>query len=285
MDKDFKLDDIEHERKYKEIESDLFRKTSPVSSPRAVIMGGQPGSGKSKLLEASKQLFPDGNAVVINGDELRQYHPQSNEIFKLDDKRYAERTDADSRIWTKRVFDKAIETQRNIIFESTMREAGPISETIKRLRDLGYEITVKVVATHERMSKTSIYMRYEQQKHDKGYGRFTSQDSHDAGYEGMPKTVDQIDKNKLVDRLEIYNRSGDQLFSKSLKNGYWDRDESAAKVIEDERHREPTDREIADLRTDWHRILERMEERNAPLKELEQARSCRRKIERDLALN
>lgn len=283
MDRHFKLDANKHEQIYRKIESRLFQETRSSLYPRAVIMGGQPGSGKSKLLEASREEFPDGNVVVINGDELREYHPQSNEIFKLDDKRYAERTDADSRVWTKRVFDKAIETRRNIIFESTMREAEPISETMKRLRDEGYQLTAKVVATHERISKTSIYMRYEQQKHDKGYGRFTSQESHDAGYVGMPKTVDHIDKNKLVDRLEVYNRSGDVLFSKTLKDGQWDRDEYAAKLVETERHREPTDKEIADLRTDWHRILEHMEERNAPLKELEQARSVRLGIERDLA--
>ncbi len=283
MDKDFKLDVDKHEQIYQKIESRLFQETRTSLHPHVVIMGGQPGSGKSKLLEASRELFSDGNVVVINGDELREYHPQSNEIFKLDDKRYAERTDADSRVWTKRVFDRAIETKRNIIFESTMREAGPISETMKRLRDEGYELTAKVVATHERMSKTGIYMRYEQQKHDKGYGRFTPQDSHDAGYEGMPKTVEHIDKNKLVDRLEVYNRAGERLFSKFLKDGQWDRDESAAKVIEEERQRVPTDKEIADLRTDWQTILERMDERKAPLKELEQARSVRQKIERDLA--
>lgn len=283
MDRHFKLDANKHEQIYQKIESRLFQETRSSLRPRAVIMGGQPGSGKSKLLEASREVFPDGNVVVINGDELREYHPQSPEIFKLDDKRYAERTDADSRVWTKRVFDKAIETKRNIIFESTMREAEPISETMKRLRDEGYELTAKVVATHERISKTSIYMRYEQQKYDKGYGRFTSQDSHDAGYVGMPKTVDHIDKNKLVDCLEVYNRSGVLLFSKTLKEGQWDRDEYAAKIVETERHRAPTDKEIADLRADWHRILNHMEERNAPLKELEQARSVRQGIERDLA--
>lgn len=282
MDQSFKLDEKEHERKYKEIESDLFRGTHPAAHPRVVIMGGQPGSGKSKLLETSKKLFPDGNVVVINGDDLREYHTKSEEIFRLDDKRYAERTDADSRVWTKRVFDRAIETKRNIIFESTMREAGPISDTMKRLRDEGYHLTAKVVATHERMSKTGVYLRYETQKFDKGYGRFTPQSSHDAGYEGMPKTVDHIEQNKLIDRLEVYNRDGHLLWDNDLKGNEWQKKPSAREVIETEREREPTEKELRGLRADWDKIDELMQTRQAPLREIKEAKAVRQGIERGL---
>jgi Zeta toxin len=283
MDQEFKLDEKKHEQIYRKIENDLFQETCPVLNPRIFITGGQPGSGKSKLLEETRKEFPDRNVVVINGDELRQYHPRSNEIFKLDDKRYSERTDADSRVWTKRIFDRAIETQRNIAFESTMRDAGPISDTMNRLRKEGYYLTTKVVATHVRMSETGILKRYEEQKADKGYGRFTHASSHDAGYEGMPKTVDYIEQNKLVDRLEVYNRDGNLLLDKELKAGEWNRQERAADVIEAERLREPTQRELDIMRADWQRIYDLMNDRKAPLKELEHARSVHQKIERELS--
>ena len=113
MDESFKLSEADHEKYYKDIEADLLAYSQSVPHPRVVITGGQPGSGKSKLLEQSKKDFPDGNVVVINGDDLREYHPRAEEIFKLDDKRFAERTDPDSREWTKRLFDQAIETRRN----------------------------------------------------------------------------------------------------------------------------------------------------------------------------
>lgn len=280
MDQDFKLDEKTHEQTYRIIEKNLFQNTHSAAHPRVVIMGGQPGSGKSKLLEASRELFPDGNVVVINGDELRAHHPKSNEIFKLDDKRYAERTDADTRVWTKRAFDRAIETKRNIIFESTMREAGPISDTMKRLRNEGYHLTAKVVATHERMSKTGVYLRYETQKFDKGYGRFTPQTSHDAGYDGMPKTVDYIEQNKLVDRLEVYNRDGSLLWGNELKGTEWEKEPNAHKVIEAERGREPTEKELRGLRADWDKIDELMQTRKAPLREIKEAKAIRQDIER-----
>ena len=65
MDQRFKLEDREHEAIYAEIEFYAFDGTSPVENPRVIITGGQPGSGKSKLLEASKQDLPDGNVVVL----------------------------------------------------------------------------------------------------------------------------------------------------------------------------------------------------------------------------
>jgi hypothetical protein len=282
MGESFKLSEQEHERIYQELEADLLRKTEPALHPQVIITGGQPGSGKSKLLEKSREDFPNGNVVVINGDDLRNFHPSRREIFKLDDKRFAERTDPDSRLWTKRLFDKAIETKRNIIFESTMREAGPISETMQRLRDDGYHITAKVVATHERMSTTGIFARYEEQKSQKGSGRWSELSSHDAGYAGMPKTVEHIENNKLVDRLEVYARSGELLSRNELTNGQWAKEPNAVKVIEAERERKPTDKEIDAFRSDWQQIYHLMDERKAPLREIEQARSVYQELERGL---
>lgn len=282
MSKDFTLDAKEHERKYQEIERDLFEGTHPASHPCVVIMGGQPGSGKSRLLEASRDLFLDNSVVVINGDELRQYHPHSNEILKLDDRLYAERTDQDSRIWTKRAFDRAIETNRNIVFESTLRESGPISETMLRLREEKYRLVVRIVATHERTSVTSILKRYEEQKAVKGFGRWSELSSHDAGYVGMPKTVEYIEKNAMVDRLEVHNRDGALLFFKELQNGIWNRPEFATEVIAQERMRVPSEFEVTRLRADWQKIFQLMELRNASLKDRQQALGIQQKVEQSL---
>lgn len=53
-------------------------------------------------------------------------------------------------------------------------------------------ITVKIVATNERFSKTGIFRRYEEQKAAKGYGRFSEISSHDAAYTGMLITIDAL---------------------------------------------------------------------------------------------
>ncbi len=137
MDETYKLKRALHEKIYEAIEKEVLGDSTAVDHPRVVITGGQPGSGKSSLLERSKADFADGNVVVINGDELRSFHPRVIEILRLDERRFAELTDPDVRAWTKKLFDRAIQLKRNIIFESTMREAAPILQTMTRLRKQG----------------------------------------------------------------------------------------------------------------------------------------------------
>lgn len=282
MAENWKLDDDQHVRIYRRIERESFGDSAPVENPQVVITGGQPGSGKSKLLEQARELFSDGNVVVINGDDLRNFHPHAREILKHDDRKFAERTDPDSREWTKKLFERAIETKRNIVFESTMREAGPISKTMKLLRESGYHLTARVVATNERYSITGIFRRYDEQKAAKGYGRWSELSSHDAGYVGMPKTVEYIEKQGLVDRLEVYSRSGDLLYANDYVNGEWQKSANALEAIVAERERKPTESEKDNFRSDWKRIYGLMEYRNAPLNDFERARSVFGRLESGL---
>lgn len=269
MDETFKLANDEHEWGYDRIEKFAFENTRPAKNPRIIILGGQPGSGKSLLLTDARKEFLDGNVVVINGDDLRNDHPKADEILKLDDKLFAERTDPDSRIWTKRLFDKAITTRRNIVFESTMREVEPLRQTMQNLREHGYHITARVIATHERFSLTGIYYRYEIQKAEKKYGRYTSKASHDAGFVGMPKTVKQIETNKLVDVLEVYSRSREIIYENVLMQNEWRDSPKAVNAIESERLRQPSHFEIEQLEFDWKYIHKQMLDRHAPSLEID----------------
>jgi len=100
-DRQFPLTAAKHAAIYRKIEDHHFSGTTPQDKPRAIILGGQPDAGKSGLLEASKQDFPGGNVVAINGDELRYYHPQYREIQKADERHFAELTDPHARKWRK----------------------------------------------------------------------------------------------------------------------------------------------------------------------------------------
>jgi hypothetical protein len=163
-----------------------------------------------------------------------------------------------------------------------MRESGPISETMLRLRKEKYHLLVRVVATHERTSITSILKRYEEQKAVKGYGRWSELSSHDAGYVGMPKTVEYIEKNAIVDRLEVYSRDGVLLFFKEMQNGTWIQPELATEVIAQERMRKPSQFEVTRLRADWQKIFQLMDQRNASLKERQQASDIHQKVKQSL---
>ena len=48
---------------------------APTSTPRAILLGGQSGAGKTTLHQICKRKL-DGNAIIINGDEFRSSHPR-----------------------------------------------------------------------------------------------------------------------------------------------------------------------------------------------------------------
>ncbi len=78
----YKLDEKTHNETLEELKNKLYSGKTPVANPQIVILGGQPGAGKSKIITLSEnQFFKDGNVVVINGDDFRHYHPKAEEIF------------------------------------------------------------------------------------------------------------------------------------------------------------------------------------------------------------
>lgn len=103
----YKLNREVHDEILCEIRKNTFENKSPVDYPKIVILGGQPGAGKSKIITLSEnELFKDGNVVEINGDDIRRYHPKAEEIFKNHDKLFAKLTDPDVREWTRKSLKK-----------------------------------------------------------------------------------------------------------------------------------------------------------------------------------
>ena len=202
----YKLNEEAHQRIFKKIVRNYFRKKFPVNNCKAIILGGQPASGKSGLIELSEKLFLDNNVIKINGDELRKYHPYHKKIYEMHDKDFAKLTDPDVRRWTKNLFDIAIQKKYNIIFEGTMR-TNQIYHTIKNLKLNGYNVFIKALAVNELKSRSGIYQRYIKQIKSTEYARFTEQSIHDAAYTGMLETLKQIEEEKLYDELKIYQTS------------------------------------------------------------------------------
>ena len=70
---------------------------SSAKAPRVVIVGGQPGAGKTAgILDARRQLNATGEgAAFINGDELRPYPPRYEQLVARDNATAADKTGTD----------------------------------------------------------------------------------------------------------------------------------------------------------------------------------------------
>lgn len=123
MDSSFQLNQSEHDRIFsKVIEPTSFLGTSPSESPKMIIVAAQTGAGKNKIVELSVKEFDDRNAVKVNTDDLRAYHPRFDEIVMLDDKRSAERTHQDASEWKNKLLTRCLETKRNVVMEGVFKD-------------------------------------------------------------------------------------------------------------------------------------------------------------------
>jgi hypothetical protein len=127
--------------------------------------------------------------------------------MNLSDERIA-LTHEDASEWNRKLLDKCISTKRNILLERVFKDAQKLRGILQRLRAEGYVIKFCVVAVHERYSVWGIHERYERERVERGHGRFVPIDYHTECYQRLLDSVDMIEAESAVDRLEIFNRGG-----------------------------------------------------------------------------
>jgi 2-phosphoglycerate kinase len=79
---DHRLQPADHEAIYfNHIRFDHLDHVVPSDHPRAIILGGQSGAGKSSVANAAvRELGGDMAVVRIDTDEIRSYHPSYREL-------------------------------------------------------------------------------------------------------------------------------------------------------------------------------------------------------------
>ncbi len=202
----YKLTKEEHDELYNIIKRTLTSHAYPVDDPIAVIVGAQTGAGKTGILSYSQKMFEDDNVVIINSDEIKPFHPQSEEIAKKYPDLYTKITDQESNTWTSRLFEEVRKEGYNLIFEGTMKNTRIADESISELKKLNYTVIVRGLSVCDLQSRLSIFERYVAQVRSKGWGRLVVAEHHNQTYNGMPETIEYIEKNGYYDIIEIFKR-------------------------------------------------------------------------------
>ena len=98
---------------------DFYKNIPSKDSPTGIILGGQPGSGKSAY--ARSILMNNSDFVFINEDDLREYHPNYYYYLRRDDKNAADLTQQVVNYWIEKLIIFCIDKKLNLITEGTMR--------------------------------------------------------------------------------------------------------------------------------------------------------------------
>ena len=114
--------------------------------PRMILLGGQPGAGKTAVLIASHvELDEAGTTIRIVGDDLRSYHPQFRAFQQQDPETASQFTQLDAGRWTEQLLAAAVDRKVNIVFETTMRTPENVARVIGMARAGGYDIEARAL--------------------------------------------------------------------------------------------------------------------------------------------
>ena len=208
------------ERIYQKFRKQGLESTSAQEHPRAILLGGQPGSGKSSLLTAiGKELADKGGAVVIDPDILREDDPLFIEQSQTDPIHAGDRSHEQASTLAKRLTAAMVSERRNLIIDGTMGNPESVRKKIQLLRRYGYTTDAHVMAVNPEFSKAQARLRFERPVARNGRGRFVPETVHDAAYKGLSMSVKMLEQERLVDSIHIYNASRQKIHANHLTDG------------------------------------------------------------------
>ena len=184
---------------------------NPIENPKAYMIVGQPGAGKSTLSEYFTKKYSE-NIIFINGDDYRQYHPNYKEICDYFGDDSVEYTKKFSGEMTEALINELSNQKYNLIIEGTLRTVAVPIMTRNLLKDKGYNVTLACMLVRPEISYLSTIKRYELMKETGIIPRKTPKDHHDLVVKSIIENLDTLYQKEIFDNIQIFNRNSEILY-------------------------------------------------------------------------
>ena len=205
----------------------LTRGKTTSSQPKAILLGGQSGAGKTTI-HRIKQKEYRGNIIIIDGDSYRSQHPH---YLELQEKYGKDSVDYTKRFAGKRVealVDALSQLGYHLLIEGTLRTADVPRQTAQLLKSRGYQVSLALIATKPELSYLSTLIRYEElYAKDPNQARGTPKEHHDYIVNHLVENVRALEKGKCFEQIQIYQRDRSCVYDSETDEG------SAATVLQE----------------------------------------------------
>lgn len=186
------------------------------STPRAVILGGQSGAGKTTIHRV-KMLESKGNYIVIDGDTYRAQHPYFRELQEKYGVNSVDYTKMFAGKMVEAVIDKLSSLKYNLIIEGTLRSAAVPINTATLLKSKGYIVDFCLIATKPELSYLTTQLRYlEMMIVDPLQARATPKDHHDGIVKSLVSNSNELEQSGLFESIQVYKRDLEQVYNSKL---------------------------------------------------------------------
>jgi UDP-N-acetylglucosamine kinase len=192
----------------KEVKQAFQINFQPSNLPKLIILGGQPASGKSSIVDSIEKEYAN-NIVVFNGDDIKSYYPNYHQLSQ-------QQPDLTSKIvqpYSNYVVDQlkleAISSGVNTLIEGTMRTSQVPLETVAKFKQKGYIAEAVIVVSNYFSSYIGIIERYEGELALQGFGRKVDLSSHNETFNNIPNTLGVLVSSNEFINIKIVTREGE----------------------------------------------------------------------------
>ena len=187
----------------------------PHKHPKAFLLGGQSGAGKTRMqniLLKEERL----DALVINGDLYRRNHPRIEEIINVygieEMPRYTAQWLAS---FVEELIKRLAKMHFNLIIEGTLRTVETPVRTADFLLSHGYRVALAVMAVKPAISLVSCQVRFFKMRESGTHPRTVDPEIHNTIVEGLIENIRQLENSNLFEEIRVYSRTGQLLISAS----------------------------------------------------------------------
>lgn len=200
------------DRQYKDFYKKLTAEIVKSNISQAVILGGQPGAGKTTLMGFFGQELGNEKVIFISGDDFREFHPHFNTLYNQYGDDYVNHTQKFSSQITERLIDELSREKYNLIIEGTLRTAEVPLKTAELLQERGYHVELAVMAVPPILSYAGTIERYERMKEIGTTPRMVYKHQHDNTVRSIVNSLDEVYRTGRFDDIRLFNRESECLY-------------------------------------------------------------------------
>ena len=186
-------------------------------SPKAYVIGGQPGAGKSTSTgELEKQY--NRNILTVDLDKYRERHPNYEALYEKYGKELSSYTHEFAGEIKEEIQKRAIDAKYNIIIDGTLGNVERAEQLIEGLKKGGYQVEVLIHTCPKELSWQCVNERYEDALNNGKIPRFVPKIVHDKIVEALPTNADKLSQSNQIESLTVHNRQ-EKIYDSKIDKG------------------------------------------------------------------
>lgn len=205
----------------------LTRGKTTSINPKAILIGGQSGAGKTTIHRIKQKEF-QGNIIIIDGDSYRSLHPNYLALQDEYGKNSVDYTKGFAGKMVEHLVDELSKQGYHLLIEGTLRTTEVPRKTARLLKSRGYQVSLALIATKPELPYLSTLIRYEEvYAVNPSQARATPKEHHDGIVEHLVDNLRELETDKLFEQIQIYQRDRTCVYDSGMDEG------SAADVLQE----------------------------------------------------